>query len=110
MSVLPKVPHDLTLAPVAVSIDRNLQLLRDLDPHQILVALDVELDRPERTGSPEERAERVRDVALRNVELHGWEATVTADHARLRLTGGSVTLDLGLSSSINRFIESSATS
>jgi hypothetical protein len=30
---------------------------------------------------------------------------VTEDHCRLRLTGGSVTLDLGLSANIMRYIE-----
>lgn len=45
------------------------------------------------------------DLALRNVELHGWEVEVTDDNARLRLSGGSVSLDLGLSASISRFIE-----
>ena len=37
-SILPKDPHDLSLAPVAVSIDRNLQGLRDIEPTGIMVA------------------------------------------------------------------------
>jgi len=105
LSVLPKVPHDLTLAPVAVSVDRNLQHLRDISPHEILVALEVELDRPERTGTRKERTDRVLQAAVRNVDLHGWKAEITEDSARVRLTGGSVTLDLGLSAEILRFIE-----
>ena len=54
--LLPKDPHDLSLAPVAVTIDRNLQTLRDLEPSEIVGYLELMLDRPERTGNPEERA------------------------------------------------------
>ncbi len=103
-SVLPKDHHDLTLAPVAVSIDRNLQALRDLEPHGVLAALELVLDRPERTGRPDERADRILEAALRNVERHGWKAHVTSDFSGIRLTGGSVTLDIGLSATILRFI------
>lgn len=104
-SVLPKDHHDLSLAPVAVSIDRNLQGLRDLEPHGILVGLELVLDRPERTGRPDERADRILEAVLRNVDLHGWTAHVTSDFSRIRLTGGSVTLDVGLSATLLRFIE-----
>jgi hypothetical protein len=104
-SVLPKDHHDLSLAPVAVSIDRNLQGLRDIETHAILVALEVVLDRPERTGRPQERADRILEAVLRNVDLHGWTAHVTSDFSRIRLTGGSVTLDIGLSATLLRFIE-----
>ena len=106
--VLPKDPHDLSLAPVAVSIDRNLQTLRDLEPFEIIGYLELMLDRPERTGSREERATRILETALRNVDCHGWHGDITADSARLRLTGGSVTLDLGLSANILQFIDGDA--
>jgi hypothetical protein len=102
--LLPKDPHDLSLAPVAVTIDRNLQTLRDLEPSEIVGYLELMLDRPERTGNPEERATRILETALRNVDCHGWQGEITADSARLRLIGGSVTLDLGLSANILRFI------
>jgi hypothetical protein len=105
LSVLPKGPHDLSLAPVAVMIDRNLQLIRDIEPHEILAHLELMLDRPERTGTRDERADRVLEAAFRNVGLHGWKGEVTADCSRVRLTGGSVTLDLGLSATILRFID-----
>ena len=38
------------------------------------------------------------------MDCHGWQGEITADSARLRLIGGSVTLDLGLSANILRFI------
>ena len=40
------------------------------------------------------------------VELHGWQAEITDDAARLRLSGGTVSIDLGLSASILEYIES----
>lgn len=103
--LLPKVPSDLVLAPVAVMIDRNLRFLRDRTENELSEAIELELDQPEREGTPSERADRVLQVALRNVDVHGWKAEVTPDHSRLRLSGGSVTIDLGLSASILRFIE-----
>ena len=103
--LLPKVPHDLALAPVAVTIDRNLRFLRDRTEDEMLGAIELELDQPETKGTPGERADRILRVALRNVDAHGWKAEVTPDHSRLSLSGGSVTIDLGLSASILRFIE-----
>jgi hypothetical protein len=105
MPVLPKTPTDIGLAPVAVGLDRNLEFFRDSSAAEIGFHLDLELDRPERSATAQERSERVAAVAVRNVELHGWSAAVTEDHCRLRLTGGSVTLDLGLSANIMRYIE-----
>ena len=43
-------------------------------------------------------------MALREVDLHHWDAAITDDFARLRLSGGSVSLDLGLSASILAYI------
>jgi hypothetical protein len=103
----PKVPKDLALAPLAVGIDMNLQRLRDKTPGEVAFELALELDSDEREPmSEEERADRVLQVALRNVDMHHWSAAVTPDRARLRLSGGSVTLDLGLSASILAYITS----
>jgi hypothetical protein len=44
-------------------------------------------------------------MALRNVDRHGWDATITDDDCRLRLSGGSVTLDLGLGGTVMRYID-----
>ena len=40
------------------------------------------------------------------VELHGWQVGITDDAARVRLSGGTVSIDLGLSASILEYIES----
>jgi hypothetical protein len=105
----PKSTTDLFLAPVAVEIDRNLQRLRDLSPAEIAAELDLELDRPESSAAGrEERTTRVLQVALRNVNLHEWEGTISDDGARLHLEGGSVSIDLGLSASIMRYLDGGA--
>lgn len=102
----PKSAADLFLAPVAVEIDRNLERFRDLDPVQIAAELDLELDRPESpTADRSEREARILQAALRNVNLHDWKAAVSSDGARVHLDGGTVTLDLGLSASIMRYVD-----
>jgi hypothetical protein len=104
----PRIPKDLALAPVAAAIDINLDHLRDKTPTEIERELELALNRGA-PGTPEERATNVRDAALRNVELHGWEVSVTEDFCRLRVSGGSVKLDLGLSESILRYIRDGET-
>ncbi|HEX8975425.1 MAG TPA: hypothetical protein VF781_02840 [Solirubrobacteraceae bacterium] len=43
------------------------------------------------------------------VDLHGWDAAITDDACRVHLDGGSVSLDLGLSSGITSYIEAGVT-
>jgi hypothetical protein len=52
MTVRPKVPADLALAPVAVSIDLNLQRLRDLTQPQIVDDLVLQLKEGIRLAPP----------------------------------------------------------
>lgn len=105
MTVHPKTLTDLTLAPVAAEIDLNLQRVRDLTTaDEILGELALELN--ENEGSTrEERAAQIVKIAVRGVELHGWQAEVTDDASRIHLSGGSVTLDLGLSTALQRYID-----
>ena len=105
MTIHPKKQKDLLLAPVAVEIDLNLQRMRNCSPQQVEAELELELDRPAMCSVREERAQLVLRQALRNVDLHGWSAAVTPDGSRIHLEGGSVSLDLGLSSGITRYIE-----
>ena len=93
------------LAPVAAEIDLNLQALRDKSPEKIGEALAIALNANLAGASRSERASRVLEEALRSVELHDWRAEITDDSARLRLSGGSVSIDLGLSATILRYIE-----
>ena len=108
MTVHPKNQKDLMLAPVAVEIDRNLQRLRVDSPYSVLAELELELDRPAMSSEPDERAELVLRQALRDVDLHGWTATLSDDASRVHLAGGSVTLDLGLNPAITSYITEGA--
>jgi hypothetical protein len=108
MTIYPKQQKDLMLAPVAAEIDLNLQRLRESSPQQVLAELELELDRPAMCNDRDERAELVLRQALRNVELHGWTASITDDGCRLHLDGGSVSIELGLSVGIIRYIEEGA--
>lgn len=109
MTIHPKNQKDLLLAPVAVEIDVNLQRMREGSPRDVEAELELELDRPAMSTQRDERAALVLRQALRNVDLHGWNAEVTADGSRIHLEGGSVSLDLGLSAGITRYIEDGAT-
>jgi len=106
MTLLPKAPADVALAPVAAKIDLNLQRLRDKSLAEIDYELALELDRPLIANTHRERAEHVLRLALRDVDCHGWHASITDDSARLHLVGGSVSLDLGLGDTVTRYIES----
>ncbi|MGB0091155.1 MAG: hypothetical protein WBP81_01240 [Solirubrobacteraceae bacterium] len=77
--------------------------MRDCLPREVEAELELELDRPAMSGEREERAELVLRQALRNVDMHGW--SITDDGCRLRLEGGSVSLDLGLSGGITQYVE-----
>jgi hypothetical protein len=105
MTIHPKNHTDLMLAPVAAEIDRNLQRLRDGSPRDVMAELELELDRPAMYLDRDARAALVLRQALRHVEMHGWTAAVTDDATRLRLGGGSVSIDLGLSAAIADYIE-----
>jgi hypothetical protein len=108
MTVHPKNQKDLMLAPVAVEIDRNLQRLRVDSPFDVLAELELELDRPAMYVEPDERAKLVLRQALRDVDLHGWTATLSDDSSRVHLEGGSVSIDLGLSPAITAYITEGA--
>ena len=108
MTLRPRNTIDLALAPVAAHLDMNLARLRDVPVEEIDFQIALELDRPERSGTAQERSERLLAVAVRNVELHGWTPSISDDHCRLHLQGGSVHIDLGLSATIMHYIEGGA--
>jgi hypothetical protein len=100
----PKTTLDLALAPVSVAIDENLQYLRDMPRADFLEHLELLIDRPVTGGTREQREKWVLRAALHQVNLHGWQAEVTPDGARIHLSGGSVPLDLGLGADIEDYI------
>jgi hypothetical protein len=102
----PKTPKDLSLAPVAVAIDANLHRLRTCpSTADVEYELQLELGQPPRDNTREERAARILAVALRDVDLHGWNAAMTEDGSAIHLAGGSVTLDLAVGAAAHKFLE-----
>ena len=104
MTLHPKVPRDIALAPVAAEIDLNLQRLRDKDLKTLDMELQLELNGPAMPDTRDKRAEHVLRAAFRDVEARGWHGSITDDDCRLHLVGGSVTLDLGLGENIAQYI------
>jgi hypothetical protein len=105
MPKLPKVPKDLSLAPVAAAVDLNLQRLRDKEPDEIAETLSVELNTDAIRAESTRRGELVLRAAVRDVDLHSWDAKLTEDATRIRLTGGSVSVDLGLGAHLEHYIQ-----
>jgi len=106
MPIHPRTPKDLMLAPVAAEVDLNLQHLRDKSPGEIDDAIALSLNLDTTNSDRAQRKAWVLAEAIRMVDLHGWQAEITDDAARLRLSGGTVSIDLGLSASILEYIES----
>jgi hypothetical protein len=105
VTIHPKHQKDLTLAPVAAEIDLNLQRLRDKSLRDVEAQLELELDTAAMSRDREERAGLVLRQALRSVEMHGWNASITDDGSRVHLDGGSVSIDLGLSANVTAYIQ-----
>lgn len=105
MSVHPRTAKDLALAPVAVEVDTNLQGLRDKSAADVRLVLELAYNRSMAEDDREQRAAEVLEAALQLVDLRGWRAELTEDLNRLRLSGGSVTIELGLGLDLTRYIE-----
>jgi hypothetical protein len=107
MTLHPQTAKDLVLAPVAADIDLNLQRIRDKPGDEIAaeLALALDVDIGVTANQRDDRAELVRRLGEHSVTLHGWETKITKDSSRLRVSGGSVSIDLGLGTSVTQFIE-----
>jgi hypothetical protein len=105
MTLHPGQYKDLMLAPVAAEIDLNLQRIRDRSVEDVEGQLELELDQPAMGVDRDRRTKLVLEQALRQVDLHGWNAKISDDGWRLHLHGGSVSLDLGLSAGITAYIQ-----
>jgi len=91
-------PHsaaDLALAPVLIRIEQNLARLRTYQDLDFALSLDLNDDnRWYHTAT--ERAERVQRSAVRDVDLHGWTVTPTADGQGLAVSHGGYTVSVML--------------
>jgi hypothetical protein len=95
-SLRPHSPADLALAPVLINIERNLAQARDSDDLEYALALALNDDGGWYTSAAQ-RADRVQQLATRNVDLHGWRVTPAPDRQGLVVEHGHyrVTVMLG---------------
>jgi hypothetical protein len=100
-------PHsaaDLALAPVLISIERNLAQLRTCPDLEFALALVLNDDGHwYRTAA--ERAGRLRQSAVRNVDLHGWAVTPTADGYGLAVAHGDYSVPIMLGKRLTDYVE-----
>jgi hypothetical protein len=104
-------PHsaaDLALAPVLIGIERNLARLRDSDDLEFQLALELNDDNSFYSNSAE-RARRVLQGAVRNVDLHGWTVSPTPDQQGLAVSRGEYTVSLMLGLQLANYIEHGTT-
>lgn len=94
---------DLSLAPVLIGIERNLAWLRDSSDLQYALAVELN-DDDSFYHSPDERAERVRRCAVRDVDLHGWHVAPTQDMYGLAVSHGEFTVSVMLGRQLTGYV------
>jgi hypothetical protein len=85
-------PHsvaDLELAPVLISIERNLAELRDAADLEYTLVLELN-DDDSFYRSPTERARRIQRFATGRIGLHGLNVYPSQDQYRLAVLNGRV--------------------
>jgi len=100
-------PHstaDLALAPVLIGIERNLERLRTSDDLEYGLALELN-DDDSSYACALDRARRVREFAIRDVDLHGWQVEPSADMTGLAVRHGEYNVSLMLGRSLTRYID-----
>ncbi|HUY51553.1 MAG TPA: hypothetical protein VMV92_38595 [Streptosporangiaceae bacterium] len=100
-------PHsaaDLALAPVLISIERNLARLRDCADLEFALALDLN-DDSSWYHTAGERAHRLQQCATRDVDLHGWEVTPTPDGHGLAITHGEYSVPIMFGKRLAGYVE-----
>ena len=100
-------PHsvaDLGLSPVLVNIERNLAWLRDNEDLEFELAVELN-DDDIMYSSAGDRARRIRAVADRDVDLHGWAVSPTADMHGLAVTHGEYTVSIMLGRRLTEYVE-----
>ena len=100
----PHSPADLALAPVLIGIERNLARLRDGADLDFTLALALNDDKSW-YHSAIERAQRIMQGATREVDLHGWAVTPTADWHGLAVSHGEYTVPIMLGRRLTAYVE-----
>ena len=99
-------PHsvaDLELAPVLISIERNLAVARDATDLEFTLALELN-DDDSIYHSPTERARRIQRFATRGVTLHGWNVYPSADKHGLAVWHGDFTVTLAFGEQLTDYV------
>ena len=104
----PHSPADLALAPVLINIERNLAQVRDSDDLEYALALALNDDGGWYTSAAE-RADRVQQLATRNVDLHGWHVTTAPDRQGLVVEHGHYRVTLMLGRRLADYVDRGAT-
>ena len=104
MSTNPHSVTDLALAPVLINIERNLARLRETGDLEYELALELN-DDSGWYSDPAGRARRVREAAIRDVDVHGWTIEPTADHQGLAVQHGGYQVSVMLGSRLSGYIE-----
>jgi hypothetical protein len=90
--------------PHSVNIERNLALLRDNEDLKFALAVELN-DADSMYPTASDRARRIRAVAVRDVDLHGWAVTPTADLQGLAVTHGEYTVSIMLGRRLAEYVE-----
>jgi hypothetical protein len=99
-------PHsaaDLALAPVLIALERNLERLRTCDNLDFALALDLN-DDDAWYHSPAERAHRIQQSAIRDVDLHGWAVLPTPDGYGLAVRHGRYQVSVMLGQRLTDYV------
>ena len=100
-------PHsaaDLALAPVLLLLERNLDRLRTCDNLDFTLALDLN-DDDRWYHNPAERAHRIQQSAIRDVDLHGWAVSPTPDGHGLAVSHREYTVPVMLGQRLTDYVQ-----
>lgn len=100
-------PHsiiDLALAPVLINIEHNLQRLRTSDDLRFALTLELN-DSEDRYRSPIDRAGRLHEAAVRNVNLHGLTVSPTVDLHGLKVAHADYGVSVMLGKPLVDYVE-----
>ncbi len=103
----PHSPADLALAPVLIEIEHNLARLRSSENLQFDLALELN-DDDSRYKNAAERADRIRQYAIRDVPLHGWQVRPTQDLYGLAVEHSDYQVSLMFGKQLTGYIEHGA--
>lgn len=103
-TIYPHTISDLALAPALIHIEDNLRILRDSDDLMFALALDLN-DSEDRYRSPVDRAGRLREAAIRNVDLHGLTVRPTDDLHGLEVAHDAYRVSVMLGKPLDEYVE-----